>query len=796
MRSAFEGLTSNLIDQLAGEARRKVLAALQAKAQVAVDILVRNLFERTADIGFLATDADLRRFAESAGADRDLERRTIVERLRAYQHSYTVYDDVVLLDPAGEVLARLAPREVMSTEDPFVAEAARGTAPYVEAFGRFMLLPDAARSLVYAHRLLSSDGERGVGVLCLSFAFDDECRRIFDGLRRAGDWSVLALVDTAGRVIASSDALLLAPGVQLDLGSGPGTRTLRFGGRRWLATQCAAHPYQGYAGPGWLGVALVPLDLAFDTGDGADSPDLSPGQLTALSGSPLLYSDGLRAIPPAAAAIEADLQRAVWNGRVALCSAPADRDGAFAKALLREIGQTGARTRQVFTRAITELNQTVVSALLDATATRAALAIDILDRNLYERSNDCRWWALSGVFRSTLESGPVDAAGRLALTRVLQSIHRLYTVYADLLLFDRDGRVVATSREDSSALAGRPLDAEWVARTLVLGDPRDWTVSAFEPSPLYDGRPTCIFAAAVRGAGDPHRVVGGIAIVFDAAPQFEAMLVDTLPRGEAGAVPEGAVNLFVDATGRVLATSGGGGPAVGETLAGGAELAAAREAAIVERDGRHCAFAAQASSGYREYRSGRDPRGLAVSAVCIVPLASATGAAPVSHAAAPSWPRRSAGDGDRLDLASFRVAGQWYALRGTEVLEAIGGCRVLSLPSLGACVRGSVMHGARPVLVVDLARLLGVASAADEGGSIVVVRGGETFRSFGLWVDALGDNPEIACAAVQPLGGPTSLIDSVVRPGPSAPAQELLRLLSLPNVAAAAFGSRAIGRAA
>ena len=33
---------------------------MKFKASVAIDVLIRNLFERTADIGFLATDNDIR----------------------------------------------------------------------------------------------------------------------------------------------------------------------------------------------------------------------------------------------------------------------------------------------------------------------------------------------------------------------------------------------------------------------------------------------------------------------------------------------------------------------------------------------------------------------------------------------------------------------------------------------------------------------------------------------------------------------------------------------------------------
>lgn len=59
-RQAFEALADDLVRSLSEEIYKKFLLALKAKSQIAIDIIVRNLFERTADIGFLAIDADIR----------------------------------------------------------------------------------------------------------------------------------------------------------------------------------------------------------------------------------------------------------------------------------------------------------------------------------------------------------------------------------------------------------------------------------------------------------------------------------------------------------------------------------------------------------------------------------------------------------------------------------------------------------------------------------------------------------------------------------------------------------------
>ena len=65
-RRAFGELAGSLLNQLGREALKKCLQETASKAQVAINILVRNLFERTADIGFLSSDEDIRAFLRNA----------------------------------------------------------------------------------------------------------------------------------------------------------------------------------------------------------------------------------------------------------------------------------------------------------------------------------------------------------------------------------------------------------------------------------------------------------------------------------------------------------------------------------------------------------------------------------------------------------------------------------------------------------------------------------------------------------------------------------------------------------
>ena len=96
-RAGFNRLEEELVLSLVQEKVSTVMNEIGTKAKYVIDILVRNLFERTADVGFLATDEELCAFV--AGISGDTESARL--RLRAYRRKYTVYDEIILLDVDG-----------------------------------------------------------------------------------------------------------------------------------------------------------------------------------------------------------------------------------------------------------------------------------------------------------------------------------------------------------------------------------------------------------------------------------------------------------------------------------------------------------------------------------------------------------------------------------------------------------------------------------------------------------------------------------------------------------------------
>lgn len=649
-REAFAKLEHQLVAALATENLNKVVLDIGSKAQVVVDIVIRNLFERTADVGFLATDEDIRRFLRGDGVDRE----AIEHRLKEYIAKYSVYDEILVLSPDGQVLAHHdATNDVSHSADPLLAQTLAST-EYVETFRRTDLCPSKDRALIYSRRI-EDDAGQVLGVLCLSFRFDDEMESIFRAFRRKQDRSVMLLLDDEGVVIASSQEDHVAVGKRLPADPQARCDIIEFGGRDYIAKACRTTGYQGYMGLGWMGFVMVPVDAAFR------EPCVS--EQVVVGGAGMLCEE-LRAIETQASQINKALRRVVWSGQV--MSSGKGAELAKLKAVLQQVSETGERMRSVFSRAMQDLSHTVVSSSLHDLQFASHLMIDIMDRNLYERANDCRWWALSSEIREILGEGEVDQAGAQRIAAILDYINGLYTVYASLYVHDRHGRILAASDLHKTGLAvvGDRLDGRLLSHVGALHSTQDYCVSPFAPSPMYGGRPTYVYQAAIRHPHDEAAVVGGIGVVFDSETEFLNMLKGALP------ARAGVWAVFCDKAGHVIASTHPDIQA-GQTVPLDVDMLDLTQGAgtsrVAQIFGQPHLVGVTMSSGYREYKNSGDYDN-DVLALVALPLVSAELAA--ADRLPPLEIQAPARVGDGHEYATMLLHDRYLAVAVESVMDA------------------------------------------------------------------------------------------------------------------------------
>jgi chemotaxis signal transduction protein len=789
-RREFQTLTETLLDSLARSLLAKVVKQMRGQAQVAIDILVRNLFERTADVGFLSSDSALVAFAR--GGEGAPTRAAMEARFRDYVAKYSVYDDIVVLSPLGAVLARLD-RDEATAEDcrhvchePWLGRVLQASG-YVEHFGASALM--GGRSALLYAQAIRHEGQLA-GVLCLSFRFTDEMQGIFGQLADPAGRSVITLTDAQQRVVASSDPWQVPLGAVLACPPGERHRRLRLAGRDYLGVSTPATGYEGYRGPGWSGCVLVAADLAFehDQDDETAQQDQAIEGLVGALDTQALFDEELNRIPRHAAHIQRDLSRVLWNGRLRPASSGVGGD--FAGTLLREVGQTGEQIRQLFAQATGNLHRSALGTVFDTARERARLAVDIMDRNLYERANDCRWWALNGELRACLALPPAQRDGRRA-AEVLQAINRLYTVYALLVLFDAHGQVVAVSQPAAQDWVGRTLDAAWVAPTLALREGQAFVMSGHQPCALYAEAPTYVYTAALLPESG-GAALGGIAIVFDGTPQFAAMLRDVLPAGADGKPLTGSSALFVTRSGQVVASSdarwapGSAAPLSPQTLARGSAMST-----VIDIDGVAHAAAFSMAGGYREYHGNPANPADDVAALVLMRLGQRLPEAGqmVPAFEPPPAPRLASND-TAQEIASFVAGNQWLGLPVAQVHTALEQPRVAALPGMPPHVLGMLPFEGRMIMTIDLGALRGGAPAAPDA-PVIVARTARGQR-VALRVQELGPVFHASHADLQPLAaaglggfGAGGSADQLVRsPGTMLTLMDADRLYGLCGLAA------------
>lgn len=177
--------------------------------------------------------------------------------------------------------------------------------------------------------------------------------------------------------------------------------------------------------------------------------------------------------------------------------------------------------------------------------------VDLIDRCLYERTCDVRWWATDSSLTTALATNdPKDiayASNRLGI------ILDAYTVYLDLVLCDLKGNIVANGRPSQYRSVGTNVaNAPWFQQAMQTRSGNEYGFQSAHSSNLVNGEPSLIYSCTVRQNGDASApVIGVLAVIFNwsnlALPILRnvPLSVDEKSRTE---------RFIVDAAGQILAS--------------------------------------------------------------------------------------------------------------------------------------------------------------------------------------------------------------------------------------------------
>lgn len=157
----------------------------------------------------------------------------------------------------------------------------------------------------------------------------------------------------------------------------------------------------------------------------------------------------------------------------------------------------------------------------------AQTLVQLIVRNLYERTADVRWWATDEAFHACL-TGVTDESVSYAKQR-LALINRFYSVYSDLLLVDKSGKVVANSQGDQyrSVVGMSVANQRWFIDAMNTRSGDEYIADDIYNDPQHQGRAVAVYSTAVRRGADVNgEVVGVLGVFFDWQEQSRVIVRD------------------------------------------------------------------------------------------------------------------------------------------------------------------------------------------------------------------------------------------------------------------------------
>lgn len=580
-------LEEKLKENLIKENVKKVFLEINSRAKILVDILVRFLYERSADVNFLSTDRDIINYITEAHSEESF--KFIKNRLIEYVKKYSVYDDVLIISPNGDILVNVNDsNNVKSTKDLLVQEAINSK-DVIEINRYSDIFKSKKSSLLLAKGI--KIGKTNGAVLVMSIKLEDELNRIFEILGEMSRFTY-TIVDDKGVVVVSSNQNIRKVGdiATITLDNLP--KVTKFNKKDMLIQNCQNQSYESYVNKKWISSVILPSTSISTKSDNEIKIDKF-----ALEKSNIL-PDSVKEIQEKWDGIEGDLSDVIINGELI-----ASRLKEYVlNPLLDNIRIVSTSIYEVMESAIADIQKTIINSILVDTKFRAKLAINIMDKTLYERANDCRWFALNTTFREKILTAQ-DSDSLEAINSILKYMGSVYTVYANIFLFDKSGKILAMSNKRDSHFVGQFIEDPAIKMALSNKDTQKYFVTDFSKRKFYDNKETYIYSASILDMKNAN--MGGVSIVFDSTPQFQKILDDILPKEKDMTTLKGCFALFVDESKKIVSVSGETNLAVGDRLDLGDNFFTKDidgYSEILDIFGSYYCVGSCISRGYREYK--------------------------------------------------------------------------------------------------------------------------------------------------------------------------------------------------
>ncbi|WP_020475156.1 cache domain-containing protein [Zavarzinella formosa] len=546
------------------------------------------------------------------------------DRLEDINSSYTLYRDLVIACRDGMIIANsnktTRPRvlglnvagenwfqKALTTKD--------GTQYHAQDLTESSI--ETERSLIYSAGIREQSDNYGkvIGAMGVFFDFQGEAMMILeDHMSRDADnfvedgWYSF-ITNSEGVVIASSDPGVIEPGKSAHLPRKQrtppaGLRPMTYSvieGQESAVFSARTDGYLDYPGLGWASHLVVPKDQIFRTAASNTQLGISIDELMQSRLVPDINKQTFTKVQDD----KESIQLISLNGIV--FASKLGKRGVALGPIFDQIKQTGEFTTSKMEYLLTEMAVGELQLNLQALENFSKQAIDLIDRNLFERAADVRWWSTDQYFWTALKD-PTPENFQKAAHR-MEVINGSYTMYRNLVLANRNGEVVASARsEDRHKLkAVSVYDDQWFLMAMRTNKSSEYAVQDVMTSKLEPRKErSLIYSGGVRvggaRAGDPIGVVG---ILFDWDTEGKKILATCLPKDRDGRLIGGCAAFYTNSHHEVIETTDPEHFPVGKLLslpmAHNQLKAGQSTSGLLVINGQRYIMGSSRTKGYREY---------------------------------------------------------------------------------------------------------------------------------------------------------------------------------------------------
>jgi len=546
-------------------------------------------------------------------------------RLEDIRSSYTLYRDLVITTPDGVVVANANPEtraKVLGSnvnQETWFTRIQKSTesAEYVIEKANNSVI-DSANSLVFSTALKSktSNSDATIGSMGAFFDLEEEAKIILndymprgaDGDTQDGWFSFFT--DKDGVIVGSSDLEIMQIGEQAHLPRKhrklkPGGSVSSYAnveGNDSAVFSAMSDGYLDFAGLGWSSHLVVPTRDIFGSEANCQVNGITPDELMRSRLIPEINKDTYVKVQDDKQSIKLiSLNGIVFASKLG-------KRGVALGPVFEQITETGDFATSKMEELLREMAFGELRLNLQTLETFSKQAIDLIDRNLFERSAAIRWWATDQYFWRALAE-PTEENIQAA-TRRLGDINSSYSMYRNLILSNRMGKIVAASTPEliPDFNGVRVADHPWFTKAMRSKGIDEYTVQDVGQTELErNSRSSLIYSGAVRQNGArTGEVIGVLGSLFDWVTESGKILKTCLPKDKNGKRIQGCVAFYASSDLEVIESTDSQLIPLGtipELPVDHRDLQPGESASgILRLNGHVYIIGSSRSKGYREYR--------------------------------------------------------------------------------------------------------------------------------------------------------------------------------------------------